>query len=53
MTIRQDKWFTPNWIAQVLPSQPVSRVASLGGIYAADAKNLFIVKKSGARLHKG
>jgi hypothetical protein len=38
MTIRHGKWFTPNWIGPVLPFQPVSRVASLGGIDAADAK---------------
>jgi len=45
MTIRHGKWFTPNWIGPVLPFQPVSRVASLGGIDAADAKNLFTLEK--------
>jgi hypothetical protein len=48
MTIRHGKWFPPNWIGPVLPFQPVSRAASLGGIDAADAKNLFTLKKQAA-----
>jgi len=49
MTIRHGKWFTPNWIGPVLPFQPVSRVASLGGIDAADSKIYLPLKKKQQR----